>query len=112
MLLQYLYIWLKHISIQYIPTKCTGILFSDYTKSASGEGKCSIKEKKASLEVAQQETRSAQQQLSEHIRKLDAARARVRVLESEVNSFKGRLEVLADKGVRDGELIHILQVFT
>ncbi|KAK3930550.1 Coiled-coil domain-containing protein 13 [Frankliniella fusca] len=87
---------------------------SDYrihdTLSHSCEGiKCSARERKASLESAQQAARVMQQQLNEHIRKLDAAKARIKVLECEMNSCKSRIQLLTDKGLRDEDFIKILQ---
>lgn len=63
------------------------------------------------MENAQQEARHFKQQLNEHIRKFDAAKARIRVLESENSSFKAHIQTLTDKGVRNDDFIQVLQVF-
>ncbi|XP_026288049.1 polyamine-modulated factor 1-binding protein 1-like isoform X2 [Frankliniella occidentalis] len=83
-------------------------IYDSLSHSCDGP-KCSAKERKASLESAQQEARAVQQQLNEHIRKLDAAKARIKVLETEISSCKSRIQLLTDKGVRDEDFIHILQ---
>lgn len=85
-------------------------IYSESTSGSCGEGKTSIKERRALLEVAQQEAQIIKQQLSENIRKLDAAKARIRVLESESSSFKAHIHMLTDKGARNDEFIQILQV--
>ena len=87
------------------------IFFSDNVPGSCGEGRCTTKERKASLENAQQEAVHFKQQLNEHIRKLDAAKARVRVLESENSSLKAHIQTLAHKGARNDDFIQILQVY-
>ncbi|XP_034242039.1 coiled-coil domain-containing protein 13-like [Thrips palmi] len=82
---------------------------SDNNPSSCGEGRCSTKERKASLENALQEASHFKQQLNEYIRKFDAAKARIRVLESENSSFKAHIQTLTDKGARNDDFIQILQ---
>ncbi|KAJ1526862.1 hypothetical protein ONE63_008420 [Megalurothrips usitatus] len=89
--------------------KCCDYRNLESAHTYCGDGKCTSKERKASLEVAQQDTRIAQQKLNESIRKLDAAKARIKVLESESNSCRVRLQLLTDKGSRDDDFIQTLQ---
>lgn len=87
-------------------------LLADFPSSSCVEGKWAIKEKNAAVETAQQETRMVQLQLDENIKKLSAAKARIKVLDSEIGSFKAQIQLLIDKSARDDDFIHTLQVIT
>lgn len=50
------------------------------------------------------------EQLEERQKKLDAAKARIRVLESSLSEFRGRMVTLLEKTTHDDQLIAALNV--